>query len=271
MLLVDERVGSHDLVTPLQALGLPASLTRLEFGDVAFVGKGVNGVDVLVGVELKKVGDLLDSLRSGRLAGHQLPGLQKMYQHTWLLVEGIWHINRAGRIGCGTMRGKPYGRITIGELNKRLLTLQLLGGLHLWFTAGRPASLSFILALYRFWTDGNLDSHRSHITMYHPEPLKPVSQFQRTISTLPGLGWSLSLAAQKHFGSLARAATAVAAEWATLTTLDARGHTRRLGMATAAKVVTALTHHYERSSYGTENYRESPGHPDESSSSVVDD
>ena len=245
MLLIDGQVGSRDLVAPLQALGLPASLTRLEFGDVAFVGKGVDGVDVLVGVELKKVGDLLDSLRSGRLAGHQLPGLQKMYQHTWLLVEGIWYIDNAGRIGYGPRHGGiTRGRMTIGELNKRLLTLQLLGGLHPWFTKDRAGSLQFILALYRFWTDTNFDQHQSHITIYHPEPLKPVSQFQRTISTLPGLGWLLSIAAQKQFGSIRCALTATAAEWANIITVDSRNRRRHLGMTTAAKIVEALIHEY---------------------------
>ena len=251
MLLIDERIGSRDFVKPLQALGLPASLTRLEFGDVAFVGKGVNGLDVMVGVELKKVGDLLASLRSGRLAGHQLPGLQRMYQHTWLLVEGVWHIDSAGRIGLGRQHGgltggviQGGGRLTIGELNKRLLTLQLLGGLHLWCTQTRRMSLQFILALYRFWTDGNLDQHRSHITIYHPEPLKPVSQFQKTISTLPGIGWTLAIAAQRRFGNLVTAAGAPVAMWAALTSTDNRGRTRRLGMATAVKVVEALTHEY---------------------------
>src|SRR3954469_1333034 len=106
-LWIDRRIGSKDLLKPIIATGLDAEITELAFADVAFTGQGTNGVSVDIGIELKNLNDLVGSLRSGRLAGHQLPGLRSAYEFSWLIVEGLWRTNDAGMVV--TYQGKSRG------------------------------------------------------------------------------------------------------------------------------------------------------------------
>src|ERR1035437_1042749 len=128
MILVDRRIGSNDLLAPLKAARFEVQLVELEVGDIAFEGKGPNGTTLNVGVELKVLGDRINSLRTGRLAGHQLPGLLKPYDYAWLLVEGQWRANAAGPVTTQKRRGlwaAVPGKMSASELDKQLLTLEL--------------------------------------------------------------------------------------------------------------------------------------------------
>lgn len=85
MIYVDDRAGSCELAHPLQQRGLPAELTRLDFGDVAFVGRGEQDTPVWVGIEFKQLAEFVTSVRSERFQGYQLPGMRETYKYT----EGI--------------------------------------------------------------------------------------------------------------------------------------------------------------------------------------
>lgn len=241
-LIVDDRVGSADLAEPLRRTGLPVKLARLEFGDVAFVGRGADRTTLDIGVELKTLGDLVGSLRSGRLAGHQLPGLRQTYDYAWVLVEGLWRHGAGGEIvwSRGGRRGwSPLpGGMTASELEKQLLTLELCGGLHVRHTTTRRDTLRVIGALYRWWVDTPLDHHTSHLALHEPPSLVPLSEFRQAVCRWPGIGRKTSLAVEQHFqGSIRAAACADIEEWAAITTLDERGHARRLGPKDAQKIV----------------------------------
>jgi ERCC4-type nuclease len=198
VLKVDRRIGSKDLLEPLKAAGLPAELATLPFGDVAFVGRGTGGAELAVGIELKRFGDLISSLRSGRFQGHQLPGLRNAYDHAWLLIEGKWHQWRHGELMQG--RRKMPGQMSGSELEKQLLTLELIGGVHVRHTPTRGDTVRVLGSLYRWFTDRNMDSHKSHLVIYHAQPLVPVSQFRSTISTLPKIGVKTSLVIERQLG-----------------------------------------------------------------------
>ena len=77
--------------------GYGAKEENLHFGDYAFMGNGPDG-KVLVGIERKSITDLINSIISGRLSGHQLPGLTKTFEYPYLLVEGIWKLDYEGRV-----------------------------------------------------------------------------------------------------------------------------------------------------------------------------
>ncbi len=241
MILVDRRVGSKELLQPLLAAGMMVTLTELEFGDVAFQGFGPKGTTLDIGVELKTIGDCVSSLTSGRLAGHQLPGLRAAYEHTWVLVEGNWRHDDHGQLVTyqGKRRGwKPIpGRMSATELEKQLLTLELCGGVHVRHTNSRSDTLRFLCSLYRWWTDKAVDAHTSHLAVHTPPALVAVSPFRQAVMRWPGLGLKASLAVERHFGaSVIRAVTAEPGEWAEIETVDDRGKTRRLGMAVAMKL-----------------------------------
>lgn len=87
MILLDDRVGSVDLAKYLPA----ATVTRMEFGDAVVVGH-----ELSVGVELKRVGDLLRVIQDGRFVARQLPGLLRSFDRIYLVVEGAFKPGPAG-------------------------------------------------------------------------------------------------------------------------------------------------------------------------------
>lgn len=100
MLTVDPREGSNNLVEPLSMMGVPVRRETLEYGDVAFVGRGPSESSLPVGIEYKSVSDLLTSWQDGRLLGHQLPGMLNCYTINYLLVEGATSVDTDdGKIG----------------------------------------------------------------------------------------------------------------------------------------------------------------------------
>lgn len=242
MILVDYRAGSHELVAPLQQAGLPVEETTLPAGDVAFVGRGEKGKEVLIGVEYKKLSELVTSLRDERLQGHQLPKMDEAgYDHAWLLIEGELLYDATGKLQRRVKwpkRGfKPLpGGMTVGELLKRVTVLHLCGGLNPWWTQDRRQTVTWLEILYRTWTDKALDQHKSHLGIYHAPTLTPVSPERRTLMTLPGIGQRASGAVLERFGSLHRALLARPEDWAEIETQDDKGNTRRLGMKLAVKV-----------------------------------
>lgn len=244
MLLVDDRVGSADLVKPFLAAGLPAEKTRLEFADVAFSGFGpVAPIDI--GIELKTLGDMVGSVRSGRFAGHQLPGLRETYDRVWLMVEGTWRTNEQGQVCSyqGPRRGwNPIqGRMNGNELEKTLLTFELCGGVHVRYTNNRADTVRAIGTLYRWFTDKAFADHTSHLAVHDAPTLVAVSDFRAAVMKWPGIGMKASIAVEAHFkGSIRRAACAGVEEWAGIQTIGKDSKLRRLGHSAASNVVSFL-------------------------------
>jgi hypothetical protein len=218
VVFVDSRAGSHELVKPLRALGLPVTEQILTSGDVMFEGKGEQGKLVTIGIEYKKLGELVGSLRSERLQGHQLLKMQREFDFIYLLIEGtIAYEPPNGMLLDLRRRKSPRvlpGRMSLSELFKRLHTLQLRGGLTPLWATGISCSCLQIETLYRVWTDRNLDAHTSHIAIYRPPPLVPISEFRVFIQSIDGIGFDTSKAAEAHFqGNVRAAVNASAAEW----------------------------------------------------------
>lgn len=243
MLLVDDRAGSKELAEPLSNLGLPVELTRLDFGDIAFVGKGAGGTDVTIGIEFKTLRELVQALRTERLTGFQLPGMRNEmgYDHCYLFFEGQWLYNKQGLL---QRKKQPTGRLvplegqmTISELLKRVFVMHLCGGLNPWPTTSRQDTLSSIRDLYRTWTDKALDKHTSHLGIYVAPGLVPMSKFRVTVSTFPGIGRIGSQAVEQFFGgNLVSAVTASVETWSNIVTVDDKGKPKRLGVSVAEGV-----------------------------------
>ena len=236
MILLDPAVGSRELLKPLQSLGLDVQLASID-ADIAFEGRGIGGKAVTIGVEFKKIGELVQSLRTGRLQGHQLLKMQKGCDFRWLLCEGPIIANKQGYLARKIGRGpnalsRIGGHMTITEFYKRLLVLQVCGGLTPTFTQTRQQSLKWIEALYRTWTDVDLDQHKSHIAIYEPPHLVSPTQFARTIFTLPGIGHDKVARAESKFKSLRTAFNAGEGDWASLD---------GIGRKTAQKILEAIT------------------------------
>lgn len=224
MFLVDDRIGSRDLLDPLQRFGVPAELTRLAFADFAFVGRGIDDAPVCIGVELKETQDLIKSLQSSRFVGHQLHGLLGTYDRAWLLTEGTWGTTDEGVLmeltdfGWETATAGNRQPVMTRSIEKQLLSITIRGGISHWHCPTRRDTIRFLSALYHWWIDKELSEHRSHEAIYHPPPdraqMIAPSQFVTTISTLPGIGWEKSRAAEQVFdGSIRDAITAGTYQW----------------------------------------------------------
>jgi len=216
-------VGSADLLDHLKPLGVACELTTLPFGDVALVGRGEGERPVPVGIEVKTVGDLLNSMTTGRLAGHQLPGLLASYEWVWLLVEGVYRPDPASGI-LQTLKGGAWAPMTTGprrymyrDLESFLLTLVVRAGLHVQRTHGRGETARWLAALDAWWGKA-WDEHKSHHALHHkasvrPRTFVPPSLLRRIAAELPGVGWERSGAVAEKFRSVREMVVAGEAEW----------------------------------------------------------
>jgi ERCC4-type nuclease len=241
VILLDRRIGSSDLYTPLRTFGLDVELTTLESADVAWLGRGPDEVPVPVGVEIKRIGDLLQSITSGRLSGHQLPNLVREYQHTWLLVEGQYRSGDEGILE--TRQGGVWSPHAVGrrpwtyrEVEAFLTTLEVRAGVHVRRAWNRSETAALIAMLYQWWTGKAYDEHRAHQAMHSPMLdaglLYKPSLARRVAAELPGVGINKSGAVADHFKSVRALVEATETEW-----MEVPG----IGKGLAKKITAALT------------------------------
>ena len=219
--MVDPRVGSRELGSHFLKSDVAFELTPLTFGDVSFVGEGPTG-PCMIGVERKPIRDLVNSLMSQRLNGHQLPGLVQTYDVTWLIIEGIWRANDdTGLIEIP--RGREWvpveSRIEAINLEMWLLTLQMLGGVRVQATYGLKDTARYIAALQQWWTSKTWDEHKGHLALYQPidrQLFAKPSLLRRWAAELPGIGYEKSKAIETAFGTPYAMAVAEAVQWRTI-------------------------------------------------------
>lgn len=256
-LLIDAATGSCDLVEPLRRAGLPVVKTHLDYGDVVFSGRGEGGVPLYIGIELKKIGEFVESLRSKRFQGHQLLGLVKDFDRRYLIIEGDYHHDTQGRAVVFRGAGKPKplpGAQSAVALEQEILNIQTRGGCWVRHTTGRRNTLRFIEAVYRYWTDKTLDEHKSHMADYAPDLdkglLTPTSDFRRVCHVLlPGIGLATSKAVEQRCTvngspSIRKMLSLSAGDWAAIETVtkgkDGQEKRRRLGESRATQIMGTL-------------------------------
>ena len=223
MIRIDRRIGSAHLQPLLQKMGVPVQVQTLEYGDVAFEGRGPEERPVPVGIEVKTLGDLLASLTTGRLMGHQMPGLLAHYEHVYLVVQGFYKINREGAIE--TRMGRDWHPLVLGgrvflwrDLSGLLTTLETRCGVHLRQTSGAHETALTVAGLYHWWTGKAYADHRSHLA-FHEIPDSQVSLgtpplVVRLAKELPGIGYKRAHAIGAVFPTPQVMANASAAQWA---------------------------------------------------------
>lgn len=224
-------------------MGLDVDTTTLEFADIAFAGRGNDDTPVFIGIELKKLPDLVSSLRTGRLSGHQLPGLLAAFDYVYLLVEGAWKPDSKGRIITARRHGAwaALPGMPVSEMEKRLTTLDLLGGMRVRHTSSRACTLHFIANLYHWWNDKTMDLHSTHLVPHTAHGFLPLSDFRQAVMRFPSIGLKASKAVEDYFGAnLREAVNASVADWAEIITFDTQGKPRRLGTKTAQTIFNFL-------------------------------
>jgi len=170
VILIDDRVGAVELDKHLKQ---PHRVSRLEYADAWFAGNGPAG-PVTVGIERKRFRDLMDSISSGRLSGHQLIGLQNSYDYIYLLVEGIFKIGKDGYLR--RPKGKSWIVVQLGDrpltcnyLYNYLNTLSIFARVIVQFTPSIRVSGLWLDSLYTWWSKPWKD-HKSHMQFYAERP-----------------------------------------------------------------------------------------------------
>jgi ERCC4-type nuclease len=225
MVLVDNRIGSKDLIPHLEHWQIPCQLSTLEYGDAAFVGCGpTEDGGMLIGVEIKAVSDALQCMDDGRFAGHQLPGLVQTYGRVWLVVEGAYSVQQSSarltmvRQGARSkLAGHGDRKHNYSGLTNWLTTMEECGGVRVRQTVNRAETAAFIGCLYHWWSKP-YDRHHAHQAIHKSaQPsgmvLTKPSLLRRIASELPGIGWTRSGAVAQHFQTVERMMAASELEW----------------------------------------------------------
>lgn len=215
---VDDRTGSIELVPLLRARGIRVVVNRMPFGDISFVGNGPDGAPVTVGIEVKKVRDILACITDGRFAGHQLPGLIESYQQVWLLVEGTWRPNpRDGILQLQTYGGKWVDamvgtrRFMYTDLQQWLLTIHHKAGVSVARCWNWEEGVSWLSSLYKWWTQKKWEEHKGHVAIntshrneyfFDRAILERPTTLRMVAKELPGVGFEKSAAVADYFGSV---------------------------------------------------------------------
>ena len=230
MIQVDDRLGSSQVAPLLRSLGCEVELTRLDYGDVSWIGYGVNGAVVSCTAELKRIEDVVNCIQSGRFAGHQLPGMLQCYDHVWLLIiddyrprprDGVLEYLKEGRGGgkywsesCGRQR-TVYWR----DVESWLMSMQILGGIRVHQEPDYDHAALWIKNTANWF---NRDTHHSHEVVYGSKELftdqalllKPTLA-RRVAAQLPGVGSKRSAEVARVFATIEDMVKASPKDWAT--------------------------------------------------------
>ncbi len=240
MLNIDRRVGSEELAAPLKRMGVRVELTTLDCADVAWTGNGPGVRDgkelpSTVGVERKKVSEILACFGDSRFVSRQLPKLLDTYDVVWLLVEGVYTAERDGRLKTGSLFG-PRVTHSYEALTGFLLTLQQKAGVRVVRTASFTETIHWLHTAYRWW-QRPWAKHQSAYALdtvrvpYDATLAKQPGVVRLVAAQLPGVGWQRSEAVAKHFATVRDMAGAGWREWAKID---------GIGEVSARRIVAAL-------------------------------
>jgi ERCC4-type nuclease len=229
MILVDSRVGSADLAEhPL--LDRISVLTTLPSADVSFIGNGQHG-QISVGIELKSIHDLLQSIGSGRLQGQdgQIQRMIKSYDVCWLLYYGEYKAaqfnNLYVRVG---RRFERYPR-PFSYLESLLMGLQDIG-VRVSHAYDKESAVAWIAACYKRYRKP-WESHKSFRVLNVDQKITKSSsgslvgdliaagidadclQRMKTAASLPNVRYERSLAIARRFKSIRAMMVADEEEW----------------------------------------------------------
>ena len=220
MILVDKRIGSKELFKyfPLGS----ARLTHLEYGDFSFVGNGREGT-VLVGVERKRLGDLVSSMCTGRLSGRQLIGMLNVFHHSYIIVEGTFRPNPES----GLLEVYRYGGWYPYRQGKRqfmakdiwafLTTMESICGVCWHHCTTQSDTVHFIRGLYKWWNKP-YDRHKSYLQATQSPMVELTRQpvMMRVLAQLDGIGFEKAQAISLRYASVHELMRAPRAELRTI-------------------------------------------------------
>ena len=206
MILIDDRTGSAELAPFIKT---PTAITRLEYGDFSFVGNGPDG-PVVVGVERKTVMDLVSSIASGRLSGHQMVGLIEDYDWVYLIVEGQWKADYRTGVLYRLNNNNRWVKVRLGRrvfkafgIYNFLNTVRVMCDIIIVKVNDMHETALWLDGTYKWW-DKPWEMHKSHsqfqVRQKHASLVKP-SLTTRIAKEFSGVGWDKAIAVGDLFNS----------------------------------------------------------------------
>lgn len=243
-LILDDREDSS-LRRALTCYDLQVEVTRLEFADACWEGRGPRG-PALIGIERKRLPDLVKSMTDRRLSGHQLRGMWQHYDYCYLIIEGLWRPDTSG--GIELLSGSRWQSLYSGgsgvnfrQVDSYISSLELRGGVIVCRTAS-PTETAALYASRFHWWQKPWDDHRSHDQIYAVTPgdqlrrgraallTREPGLIEKIAAQLPGIdrkAWDVG----KHFDSVQDMVLADEREW-----MEIDG----IGKITAKQIVRVL-------------------------------
>ena len=221
MLYIDDRVGAVELAQLLPKRKV--AITRLQYADVRFVGNGPpDDTPVSIGIERKTITDLVSSIHSGRLSGHQVLGLLNSYDYVYVVVEGLWRPGPSGLLQQWrkghwvTLRdygGRGRSGLVAREITNYLNTLTLMRGIRVWRTNTPQETAQWLLDLHAWWGK-RWGQHKSHHQFNGDAVglsgvlLRRPGLVMRIAKELDGVGWEKARAIAERYSSVLELALA---------------------------------------------------------------
>lgn len=228
VIYVDSRVGSRELAPLFQKRhGRRVSVQLLESADVAFCCghrkpspycKGEYGCRI--GFERKTLSDLVGSLLKNRVGGRQLPLMLEGYTRAWFVIEGLWRPGADDSIEIpknGSWVASPVA-LPYSSLEGWMTRYEVMSAGHMlkWRTATMIETAAFIAAKQQWWNK-EWDKHSLGVVdkMGVPDKilLRRLNQKERTISSLPEVGFKTLLKVARKFSSIHEAMNSSVQAW----------------------------------------------------------
>lgn len=247
MILVDYRKGGEapgkstprDMVDCLTRLGVRAELGDLAFGDIAFEGLGPDG-PIYIGIERKTLHDMLNCIQNATLSGHQLIGMQQMYDVRVVLLEGYWRPHDPeGWLMEGYRGGTSWGQLrsrgrpmTYSHLYRYLISLSLSGAIVMYSLNVFHTCMN-IVEWYHYcqkpWRKHTSMMQMRHLAIPTLQAKPPL--IRRWAADIEDIGVTISERAARHFRTPIQMAQATEVEWQQIP---------GIGKATAQKIVREI-------------------------------
>lgn len=174
MLIIDSREDLSPF--DFRPFDIDITVAELSSADYSFLGYGPpDDQSILIGVERKKIRDLVNSMRDRRLSGFQAPNMAETYDRCYLIVEGIWGVDRTGALEELSGRewrpvaGSKRQPVLWREVDSFLSSLEEFFGLRVFYSRNKFQTVAWLVSRYKYWQKP-YSKHRTHKQVYAPAP-----------------------------------------------------------------------------------------------------
>lgn len=234
--MLDPRAGSVTLQSHIPSRFKVVSC-YLDSGDAAFIGHGPHGL-VECGIEVKHLGDLLQSMEDGRLPAGQIMRMREQYDYLFLLLHDrirsdmrghlqVWlpkerrsteHKYDAPQYDRGRWVDAIYGRkqrLMWSDFWKWITSLSVCGGVRLLCAGSNQEAGEMIGACYE-WFSKPWSEHKTFAVFdqsHAPTLLRPSITMEVAHALVGGVGWEKAMAAAEQFKTPRKLINAKVSEW----------------------------------------------------------